>query len=419
MFDWLRQLLGMSASAAQPVVTHTPHPTTSSGTPRGTAPAKLAASAASAASSASAAPQALAGPAGAPSAPSHPAPAAPELLLPNDLANWEALRFNAQTAALRWVFGVPIDSSAPGSGGAATPDGPTLGQLADTIERTSLDTHRAADWVPRVPKVLPSLLHSLRDEHHSARDLAALIEQDVTLLAEALKEANSALHQRSTPVTGTDEAVQVLGVHGLRLLVARVAFRPVLGPDAGPRTRHGAQRVWELAQACAQASRDLAPGRGLDPFEAYLGALAFNVGQLVALRMADRVAHLAKPSAHDLARHSIAPDDDRACESDNQAAQDMAHTMAILAHRVAARWELPDNVVGAITAQVDQVARCHWPEAGELLGVAQETARLQVLHTHGLLPAALDDCTLHLPDDARAWLTQHPAAQPPGAPPIA
>lgn len=411
MFDWIRQLLGMSASAAQPVATHKAHPATSPGTPPGTSPATPAASAV---------PQAPAGTAAAPSAlPAHPAPAAPEPLLPNDLANWEALRFNAQASAMRWVFGAPDSASPPGAEPTAASTGPTLGQLADTIERTSLDTNRAADWVPRVPKVLPSLLHSLRDEHHSARDLAALIEQDVTLLAEALKEANSALHQRSTPVTGTDEAVQVLGIHGLRLLVARVAFRPVLGPDAGPRTRHGAQRVWELAQACAQASRDLAPGRGLDPFEAYLGALAFNVGQLVALRMTDRVAHLSKSSAHDLARHSVAPDDSRASESDNQAAQDMAHTMAILAHRVAARWELPDNVVGAITAQVDQVARCHWPEAGELLGVAQETARLQVLHTHGLLPAALDDCSLHLPDDARAWLTQHPAALPPAAPSIA
>ncbi|MDZ4162497.1 MAG: hypothetical protein U1D28_11530, partial [Burkholderiales bacterium] len=178
MFDWIRQLLGMSASAAQPVATHKAHPATSPATPPGTSPATPAASAV---------PQAPAGTAAAPSAlPAHPAPAAPEPLLPNDLANWEALRFNAQASAMRWVFDAPVSPSRRGPDGSATPGGPTLGQLADTIERTSLDTNRAADWVPRVPKVLPSLLHSLRDEHHSARDLAALIEQDVTLLAEAL-----------------------------------------------------------------------------------------------------------------------------------------------------------------------------------------------------------------------------------------
>lgn len=366
MFDWLRHLLGTRAAAApavaEPVATARPVP----GVP---APA---------------------------------AASAHQLPLPDDLANWSALRFNAQTSALRWVFAIP-EVAAHG-----VPGGLTLGQLADTIEHMSLDTSRAADWVPRVPKVLPTLLRGLRDEHSSTQDLAGLIEQDITLLAEALKVANSALHQRSTPVTGTDEAVQVLGLHGLRLLVARVAFRPVLGPDAGPLTRHGAQRVWEQAEACSQASRDLAPGRGLDPFEAYLAALAFNVGQLVALRMADRVAHLAKPDAHGLARRSIALDESHSPESDNQAAQDIAHATAILSHRVAARWELPDNVVGAITAQVDHMAQCHWPEAGELLGVAQETARLLVLHAHGLLPAPLDACSLHLPDDARQWLTGAP-----------
>ena len=61
--------------------------------------------------------------------------------------------FNVQTAAIRWVFSV------------GTVGGPqlSLGGLADAIERMSLDTTRAADWVPRVPSVLPALLKSLRN----------------------------------------------------------------------------------------------------------------------------------------------------------------------------------------------------------------------------------------------------------------
>jgi HD-like signal output (HDOD) protein len=82
----------------------------------------------------------------------------------------------------------------------------------------------------------------------------------------------------------------------------------------------------------------------------------------------------------------------------------MAYVMAILSHRVAARWDLPDNVVGVITAQADAVARHRWPDAAELLGVAQEAARLRVLDQAGKLPAPLADCCLHLPDDAKAWL---------------
>lgn len=309
--------------------------------------------------------------------------------------------FNAQTACLHWVFGLDEVGNTHGL---------TLDKLADIVERMSLDTSRAADWVPRVPTVLPGLLKSLRDEHSSAHDLAQQIEQDVTLLSEALKEANSALHQRSTPVTQTEEAVRLLGSQGLRLLIARVAFRPVLGPDAGPLTRLGAKRVWQLGEACANASKALAAERGVDPFEAFLAGLALNVGLLVSLRMADRVAHLSKPDPHGLGPRSVPVGEDSAFGDDNHAAQDVSHAAAILSHRVAARWELPDNVVGAITAQVDAMAQRRWQAAAELLDVAQEAARLQVLYEAGLLPGSLADCSLHLPDDARQWLLHPPPA---------
>lgn len=334
-----------------------------------------------------------------------PAPA-PTATVPPPATEWgpggtSAADFNVQTATMRWVFSLGTVGGPPLS----------LGGLADAIERMSLDTTRAADWVPRVPSVLPGLLRSLRDEHSSAQDLAQQIEQDVVLVAEALKEANSALHQRTTTVTQTAEAVRLLGSHGLRLLIARVAFRPVLGDDAGPLIRAGAPKVWSLGEACAECSKALAPARGVDPFEAFLAGLSLQVGQLVALRMADRVAHLARPDPHGLGPRSVPVGEANTHASDNHAAQDMAHAMAILSHRVAARWELPDNVVGAITAQADPIAQSRWPAESELLGVAQEAARLRVLDQAGKLPAPLADCCLYLPDDAQAWLLTPPKSK--------
>jgi len=332
---------------------------------------------------------------------------APSPLDPTDVAD-PITHFNVQTAATRWVFSLP-----PNPATAPPAHGLTLASLADAIERMSLDTTRAADWVPRVPAVLPGLLRSLRNEHSSAHDLAHLIEQDVSLLAEALKEANSALYQRGEKVTQTEDAVRLLGNQGLRMLIARVAFRPVLGADAGPLVQAGAAHTWALGEACAQASRALAPARGVDPFEAFLSGLALNIGQLVALRMADRVAHLVRQDAHGLGPRKVPVGERADTTSDNQAAQDVAHVVALLSHRVAARWELPDNVVGTLTAQIDPMARFQWPQAGELLSVAQEAARLKVLDEAGWLPAPLTDCWHHLPEDARHWLQQ--ARQAPNA----
>ena len=311
---------------------------------------------------------------------------------------------DAAELGMQWVFSL--------KGNGASLDGPhkslTLGTLADAVERMSLDTTRAADWVPRVPTVLPGLLRSLRHEHTSAQDLAQLIEQDVSLVAEALKEANGALHQRATPVTATEEAVRLLGSRGLRLLIARVAFRPVLGPDAGPMTRMGTPRVWALGEACAQASRSMAPGRGLDPFEAFLSGLAFNVGLMVTLRMADRVSHLSRPDAHGLGPRSMPMGESATGMKLAHASFALEQAVARLSHRVAARWELPEDVVGTITAQVDRLAQTRWPEAADLLAVAQQAAWLRVLNEAKALPQPLAECAAHLPPDARKWLLNQP-----------
>lgn len=377
MFNWIHKLLGRPPAHPQPAE-QVPQAVTSSikdsDPSRPPAPARVTEPA-----------QARVG------QPGSPQPDGLNLLLP-------AADFNVQTAATRWVFS--LDDPLSGDARSRL----TLTALADAVERLSLDTTRAADWVPRVPMVLPGLLKSLRNEHSSAQDLAALIEQDVTLLAEALKEANSAIYQRGETITQTTDVVRLLGNQGLRMLVARVAFRPVLGSDAGPLVQAGASRVWAIGDACAQASRDLAPARGVDPFEAFLSGLALNIGQLVALRMADRVAHLARQDAHGLGPRKVPVGELSDTLNDNQAAQDVAHMVALLSHRVAARWELPDNVVGVLTAQIDPVARIEWPQAADLLAVAQEAARLKSLHEAGQLPATLAECSHHLPDDARQWL---------------
>ena len=173
----------------------------------------------------------------------------------------------------------------------------------------------------------------------------------------------------------------------------------------------GASRAWGIGEACAHISRDLAQARGVDPFEAFLAGLALNIGHVVALRMADRMAHLARQDAHGLGPRQL-PVGDPATDTDDtrnhQAAQDVAHVVALLSHRVAARWELPDNVVGTLTAQIDPMARFQWPLSAELLSVAQEAARLKLLDQAGLLPAPLQACWHHLPEDAQQWLAEHP-----------
>jgi HD-like signal output (HDOD) protein len=288
--------------------------------------------------------------------------------------------------------------------GIDSPGRPTLGALADAVVRMSQDTTRAADWVPRVPTVLPRLLHSLRSEHTSPQELTEQLAHDPQLAAEVLREANESLHPLAPRLTQTEEAVKQLGLPGLRLLMARVAFRPVVGNDAGPLMRRGAQRVWALGEACANAARDLASGRGVDPFEAYLSGLALQIGLLVALRMSDRVAHLARPDANHLGPRSLPLGESDEPGSDLRAALLLTQATAALSHRVAARWELPPPVVGAVQGLADPDTENQWPAHTSLLAAARQAAQLQVLASGGLLETPLAEAALTLPDDARLWL---------------
>jgi len=189
---------------------------------------------------------------------------------------------------------------------------------------------RAAGLVPRVPAVIPELLRSLRDDSVSGADIARLVAQDVVLVGEVIREANSSWYRPPTPVRTIDGALILLGQNGLRMLLARVAFRPVLSMQPGRFARQVAPHIWRQSEKCALAASTLAPTTGADPFEAFLAGLVQNVGLIVAFRLIDQVC------------------------SDDVLPASPAFVAALfgqarrMAHGIALHWEFPHAVAGAI-----------------------------------------------------------------------
>ena len=293
-------------------------------------------------------------------APSAPAGAAPAVTLATDAPAAEPVHPCVLDAAFwRWltqdVAGEPPEALRERA----------LAELARL--RDAPDS--AAGLVPRVPEVIPGLLRSLRDESVSAAELARQVARDAALVAETIREANSSFYRPATPVRSIDAAVMVLGLNGLRMLLARAAFRPVIGSGAGPCARLVAPRTWQHSEHCARAAALLAPGLGADPFEAYLAGLMHDVGLVVALRLFDRV--LEGPAVP----------------------QDVAFAGAALAGArelsagIAQHWELPAPVGAAIV----RAGRAGTQPLAEALGRAVHLARLRLLYDAGALA----------PDDAR------------------
>ncbi|SHG97385.1 HDOD domain-containing protein [Massilia sp. CF038] len=249
--------------------------------------------------------------------------------------------------------------------------------LLDALQRLAASPGAGAHLVPRVPAIIPQLLRSLRDEHMSGADVSRLLAQDVVLVAQVIRAANSPFYSPRAPIQTIESAILLLGQNGMRALLAQVAFRPVISTQTGKLARVAAPQAWRHAELCAQAATLLAPRLRANPFEAYLAGLMQNVGLIVAFRLFDQIDP-------DLVLPRSEPFD----------AAVAVHARALSA-RIAALWELPPSVVEALSGASD-------PEASALartLVLADHVAKLRVLVDAGVLNAT-DPATLAGMDDA-------------------
>jgi len=249
--------------------------------------------------------------------------------------------------------------------------------ILDELARLARDPQAAAELVPRVPAVVPQLLRSLREEGVSATELARQVAQDVTLVAEVIREVNSPYYRPTAPVRTIEGALMLLGQNGLRMLLARVAFRPVISAQTGRLARQAAPQLWRQSEQCALAASLAAPSLGADAFEACLAGLARNVGLVVALRLIDQVDAAGRLPQSDHFAHAL---------------HDSARTLSA---RIAAQWELPPPVAAAIL----QSGQDGGPPLAQALRTGERLATLHVLRASSVEGA--QDAVDRLPDAQR------------------
>lgn len=251
-------------------------------------------------------------------------------------------------AFFHWLAG-PHVTGAPGA--------ETL--LLDELARLARDPQAASTLVPRVPAVIPQVLRSLRDDAGSPGDLARQVAQDAVLVAEVIREVNSPYYQPGTPVRNLEGALLLLGQNGLRILLARVAFRRIISLQTSRLARLVAPQLWRQSEKSALAASLLAQRHGADPFEGYLAGLMHNVGMVVALRVIDALVPAGGlPDSDDFGTRLV------------QAAR-------LISAGIAGQWELPPAIGHAIAHIGDPAAL---PAA---LGEADRLAKLSMLARGG------------------------------------
>jgi len=229
--------------------------------------------------------------------------------------------------------------------------------ILDLVRTLAADPVAASGLVPRVPELIPKLLRDLADDDVSTGDLARQVEQDLVLVAEVIREANSAYYRPLQAVKSLDAGMMMIGQNGLRMLLARIAFRPLIKMADQGFARQAAPLVWNQSEKCALASSLLAPGLGAGVFEAYLAGLMQNLGLVVAFRLAERAVESGKiPGSSDFGRR-------------------LFEVSRGLSAAIAAHWEFPRDVVDGIAGvgQADASSLARAVERGD------QIAKLRVL----------------------------------------
>ena len=259
---------------------------------------------------------------------------------------------------LQWLLGNHISAASPYVER-------TILLALDRLMQSGLS---ASQLLPRVPTVLLQVLKSLRDSNVSANDLAQQIAKDVLLVAELLHEVNGAYYSPVNRISSLDSAIQLLGLNGLRILIARTAFRPIIQTQSGKLTKELAPTIWEHSEKNALACQLLAQQRQLDQFHAFLAGLLYDVGLIVAFRLVDQTGVTDKLPVS-AAFQTI-----------------FFKQAALLSIQVGEQWEFPKPVLQAIKDNADEHSRPS--ELATCLQQAEQLARLRLLVNHGILTQA-------------------------------
>ena len=301
------------------------------------------------------------------------APAAPIALPPERpvrvvVAEPAPQQDDVRTVFYRWLAGPPRDDILPST------EKLILEEFARLVEAP----RSASDLVPRVPAVIPQLLRSLRDDSVSGAELSRQLAQDVVLVAEVIREANSPYYRPAAPIKTIEGAIMLLGQNGMRMLLARVAFRPIISNQPGQFAHQVAPQVWRQSEACALAASMLAASAGANSFEAYLAGLLHHVGLIVAFRLVDQIY-----------TGDALPQSDQFCVA-------LLANSQLLSARIAALWEFPVTVSSAIE-------HAGSPGAPQLARVLEQADRIGMLRV-------LVDAGQYAPDDPFVQQGLDPAA---------
>ena len=194
------------------------------------------------------------------------------------------------------AFGIPLPPA------HAQP--PPLDEICTQIGAALANIVEKPKYAPRRPMQLPKLMRAINDETASRGELSQIIAGDPALAGNLLRLANSPFYRHGRePIESLDHAVAILGIEGLRSMIAAALLQPVFRTSGGSFAHFG-EITWEHSLYAAGAAEGHASLiDNADPFAAQLLALVLGLATIVVFSLSRDMylAHQKLPAAATLA----------------------------------------------------------------------------------------------------------------------
>ncbi len=157
-------------------------------------------------------------------------------------------------------------------------------QVLESLKQTIASKQSLADAIPRLPDIIPRLLHLFRNDDFSWKQAAVLIAQDPVLMIGIIKIANSPAYNLQVENKQLEHILVQLGLLEVRKVMMKVTLKPILSVDGGHFLKHSGSKTWVHSVKSAEACFILAGLYNKEPFNAYLAGLIHNMGMVIVAK---------------------------------------------------------------------------------------------------------------------------------------
>jgi HD-like signal output (HDOD) protein len=142
------------------------------------------------------------------------------------------------------------------------------------------------EYFPRRPSLLPKLMATVNDSEASMREMSGIIAQDPALTANLLRIANSPVYRvSSSPVESIERAVTLVGVAGIRSIIATALVQPLMTAGHGAFSRFP-ELCWEhTLYSALTAETHATQVERAEPFVSQLVGLLYGLSAIVVFRI--------------------------------------------------------------------------------------------------------------------------------------